>query len=681
MRFSRKSFLRRNSSLFRKKYPQEGQEKSNSIINMYVSTVTPHKEMSPKDLQSIQNISSKVRFRFLHCEDIHDCYLDLFQTHLHFVSNNPSGLTYQGTLPLKELTICSLQQNHSRPQAFAFQINGVSLNPIIVYCANQEEMDRWFGLMKENIEANGGTAFAPESYTRVKLNKEVRAEGREELRNSVNREPIYEWEGSQRDSLGCLVYVTKVRLQHLPCQVRNHNLHCGATQREKQSDRLLVLYPSTVIILSEESDGLFYKGKLPLNMITVTTPCQDVKPNTFRMEGQLINPIVVSCRDQAEFCDWIQHFKAADVPVLSPPPPVYDIIYTPEARESPQFDRWSSTSQGKLDALRLRLSAQSGSHLLPFPQPADEDPLSPGYSEPLCYTSSRPPSVETYRLGSRSSSMSSHSRPERDLRPLSLRYSPQQPLQPPPEGQVYSTPYAARPRGSPPRPDRAPLIKSNSWSTPQSSLSYALSSNQRHSDLCPPRQPLSPLYDEPCTPELYAPGPRPLEPRPLEPRPLEPRPHATQSSWQGSLGLQQTPAPPPPTFKLCTPPLGRRCRRSLVLTGPQGRALGLEPEQGPRGAPAPAPPRLRLNTPPVHDQRLIPSSPISSLSKLPYCYSPDLNSYLRPTEPDDQEMDYDNIWEYDQNTGMIQPTSGIPQQRTGLGLGARGLSAMATQQR
>ena len=30
-------------------------------------------------------------------------------------------------------------------------------------------MDRWFGLMKENIEANGGTAFAPESYTRVKV--------------------------------------------------------------------------------------------------------------------------------------------------------------------------------------------------------------------------------------------------------------------------------------------------------------------------------------------------------------------------------------------------------------------------------------------------------------------------------------------------------------------------------
>ena len=52
-------------------------------------------------------------------------------------------------------------------------------------------------------------------------------EGRDELRNSINREPIYEWEGSQRDSLGTITYVTKVRLQHLPCQVR----HCRSLSR------------------------------------------------------------------------------------------------------------------------------------------------------------------------------------------------------------------------------------------------------------------------------------------------------------------------------------------------------------------------------------------------------------------------------------------------------------------
>lgn len=50
-----------------------------------------------------------------------------------------------------------------------FHPAGVSLNPIIVYFANQEEMDQWFGLLKENIEANGGTATSPENYTRVKV--------------------------------------------------------------------------------------------------------------------------------------------------------------------------------------------------------------------------------------------------------------------------------------------------------------------------------------------------------------------------------------------------------------------------------------------------------------------------------------------------------------------------------
>lgn len=43
--------------------------------------------------------------------------------------------------------------------------------------------------------------------------------------------------------------------------------------------------------------------------------------------------------------------------------------------------------------------------------------------------------------------------------------------------------------------------QSNSWSTPQSSLNYPLNP-QRHSDMCAPRQPLSPLYDEPCSPEV-----------------------------------------------------------------------------------------------------------------------------------------------------------------------------------
>ncbi|XP_067095326.1 pleckstrin homology domain-containing family N member 1 isoform X3 [Osmerus mordax] len=711
-RFSSKSFIRRNSSrLFRKKNPQEGQEKSNSIINI-LCTVTPRKDMSHKDLQAIDSAkwdppfpydpasgwkkssvnvknygrmvhSSRVRFRFLHCQDVHDCYLDLFQTHLHFVSNNTTGLTYQGTLPLKELSICKLSQT---PQEFSFQVNGVSLNPIIVFCANQEEMDMWFELLREQIEANGGTAIAAETYTRVKVSQE----NREDLRNSISREPIYEWEGSQRESLGTITYVTKVRLQHLPCQ--------------EQGVRLLVMYPATLIILSEESDGLFYKGKLPLNMITVTTPCQDVKPNTFMIEGKLINPIVVSCRSQAEFCDWIQHFKAADVPVLSPPPPVYDIIYTPtHTREVPEFDRWSGSSQRRRGGSLSLSQSQSvrGSHHLQFPRPED-DPLSPGYTEPLRYSSSRPSSTETSQLGSRSNSVSSHPRPECDLRPLSLRYSsaqrgpPLPPSEAPAQSPIYNTPFLhGQHRANPPRMDKAPLVKSNSWSTAQTSLKFPGGAPHRHSSMCAPHPPLSPLYDEPCTPDIYA---------------LEE--HSSRPAQQGWLGSQQhphhqqTPQMLPSSFQLRTPPLGRRCRGSLVLPQDQGQdqgqrldqrlgqsqdqgqgqrlgqGLGMEALYSQVNHRADAVSRLKLLPAPnttVQEQRLFPSS--STTNNQQYAYSPDHLSYLEPREPDDQEMDYDNIWEYDYNTGMIQPMSGIPTHRTGLDSGARGMSSVATHQR
>uniref|UniRef100_A0A8C1FM33 Pleckstrin homology domain containing, family N member 1 n=1 Tax=Cyprinus carpio carpio TaxID=630221 RepID=A0A8C1FM33_CYPCA len=662
-RFSSKSFIRRNSSrLFRKKYPQEGQEKSNSIINI-LCTVTPRKEMSPKDLEAIENIkwdppfpydpasgwkkssinvknygrmihSSKVRFRFLHCQDVHDCYLDLFQTHLHFVSNNTTGLTYQGTLPLKELTICKVENRNSFGdlQEFAFQINGVSLNPIIVYCSTEEEMNNWFGLLKEQIEANGGSAIVPETYTRIKVQcSEETKVGKEELRNSISKEPIYEWEGSQRESLGSITYVTKVRLQHMPCQ--------------EQYDRLLVLYPNYLIILSEESDGLFYKGKLPLNMITVTTPCQDIKPNTFMIEGKLINPIIVSCLDKSEFNDWIQNFKSADVPILSPPAPIYDIIYTPTQKQAPEFDRWSGTSHGATDPLRQSQDKRR-SHELQLPS-ADDNTISPGYAEPLCFISSRPNSSDTQysaHLGSRSSSFSSRVRPVPDHHPVSLHYSP-----PPqtsylasegPMSPVYSTPYSSvHCNGPVQRIKKAPLVKSNSWSTPQTNVKHHLLVSHRHSELIGHSKPLSPLYDDPSTPSMY----------PLE----ESSAHASHSS-RGSME-QSYPPLLPPSFQLRTPPLGRKIRH--------GQDLEHELVSSPRAQA-------------VSKLKLLPT-PNRQPEHKPHC-----RWHMKerpPVDPDDQEMDYDNIWEFDPDNGMIQSLPGPLPHRTPAYFGAQG--TMTTQQR
>lgn len=61
--------------------------------------------------------------------------------------------------------------------------------------------------------------------------------------------------------------------------------------------------------------------------------------------------------------------------------------------------------------------------------------------------------------------MSSHTRPERDLRPPSMRYSsPQrgsylQPIEATVLSQIYSQPYSASNRASPKQLEKAPLVK------------------------------------------------------------------------------------------------------------------------------------------------------------------------------------------------------------------------------
>ncbi|KAL0158265.1 hypothetical protein M9458_046341, partial [Cirrhinus mrigala] len=105
----------------------------------------------------------------------------------------------------------------------------------------------------------------------------------------------------------------------------------------------------------------------------------------------------------------------------------------------------------------------------------------------------------------RSSSFSSRVRPAPDHRPVSLHYS-----SPPqisylasegPMSPVYNTPYSSVHCNGPVQHiKKAPLVKSNSWSTPQTNVKHQLLAPHRHSDLFSHRKPLSPLYDDPSTP-------------------------------------------------------------------------------------------------------------------------------------------------------------------------------------
>ncbi|XP_053136799.1 pleckstrin homology domain-containing family N member 1 [Hemicordylus capensis] len=236
---------------------------------------------------------SKVKFKFQHCQEVNDCYLELFQAYLYFQSLGPNGLTYQGLLPLRELQLNELENpKESQEEVHAFQITGPLLNPLIVYCPNQSELKRWLYHLEKQIHLNGGSLDMPFlSQNDWKQN----SAGREQLRWSVQNAPVQEWRGTQRESLGDILCVSKVKLQHLPFQ--------------EQHNRLLILYPSTLVIVSEERRGLYFKGELPLNAIQVQF--EENQKTSFLIEGRLINSIRVICSSYDDYQEWLYCLKTA----------------------------------------------------------------------------------------------------------------------------------------------------------------------------------------------------------------------------------------------------------------------------------------------------------------------------------------------------------------------------------
>ncbi|CAM9745375.1 unnamed protein product [Bubo scandiacus] len=448
---------------------------------------------------------SKVKFKFQHCQEVNDCFLELFQSYLYFQSVGSNGLTYQGLLPLKELNVCEIEHGKSTGQEdHAFRIAGPLLNPLIVFCPTESELKQWLYHLEKQIQLNGGSLGLPFLSQNDWKQSSV---GKEELRWSVQNMPVQEWRGTQRESLGDVLCVSKVKLQHLPFQ--------------EQHDRLLVLYPSTLVIVSEERNSLCFKGELPLNAIQVLF--EENEKTSFLIEGRLINSIRVICRSYDDYQEWLYCLKTAQFRNADSSLSGSESFSGSKLPHPGQFagsGRGSLTSDGRTNswasggrvATLTHLSQNSGSlpdgqsfMLMPESRVL-EDPLSPGYSQPLhCLAQANWPStalpVQDLRRGG--STRKSKGKcgpcgqqlPSQDAERTICGLIPENP-----NGEllssVYNEPYSAHgsqhhPAAPPPHLDLSNL---NRWSLVGSQPSTASSSLEK------PAVPRSPLYADPYTP-------------------------------------------------------------------------------------------------------------------------------------------------------------------------------------
>ncbi|XP_037384579.1 rho guanine nucleotide exchange factor 7 isoform X3 [Talpa occidentalis] len=121
---------------------------------------------------------------------------------------------------------------------------------------------------------------------------------RKELELQILTEAIRNWEGDDIKALGAVVYMSQVLIQ------------CAGS--EEKSERYLLLFPSTLLMLSASPrmSGFIYQGKLPTTGMTITKlEDSEHHRNAFEIAGSMIERILVSCSSQQDLHEWVDHLQ------------------------------------------------------------------------------------------------------------------------------------------------------------------------------------------------------------------------------------------------------------------------------------------------------------------------------------------------------------------------------------
>ncbi|XP_056411747.1 rho guanine nucleotide exchange factor 7 isoform X3 [Hyla sarda] len=119
---------------------------------------------------------------------------------------------------------------------------------------------------------------------------------RKELELQILNEAIRGWEGDDIKTLGSVIYMSQVIIQ------------CAGS--EEKNERYLLLFPNVLLMLSASPrmSGFIYQGKLPLTgtCITKLEDNENLK-NAYEISGNMIERITVSCNNQQDLQEWVDH--------------------------------------------------------------------------------------------------------------------------------------------------------------------------------------------------------------------------------------------------------------------------------------------------------------------------------------------------------------------------------------
>ncbi|XP_061640179.1 uncharacterized protein LOC133483248 isoform X2 [Phyllopteryx taeniolatus] len=228
----------------------------------------------------------------LHCkypQEKREHFLVLFSFHLLLLSldHTQKDFIYEVIPMVRDIS----QSPHM------FEISSSMLEPKIFICSNAAELQTWMKYIKDRRSKSMTQPMSPSHCALSFLLPCDEHWKREELKKYLIHAPIWEWEGSPIQHMGPPGYISVV--------------HIINTQRQGLQERLMILFPQDILLLSVDNKQLniTYQGRLPRQGVKATEKSARPGRLEFELRGELVEPLQVLCTCLDDYKNWIFHLQ------------------------------------------------------------------------------------------------------------------------------------------------------------------------------------------------------------------------------------------------------------------------------------------------------------------------------------------------------------------------------------
>ncbi|XP_044068355.1 uncharacterized protein LOC122883560 isoform X2 [Siniperca chuatsi] len=247
--------------------------------------------------------SSLISLYNSYTQETSEHFLVLFSFHLLILSLDQSrqDFIYEGILPLSGLSLQAVSLDPDTSHSpHVFEISSPMVDSKVFICASAAELQKWMQHIEDRRYKSITQPMSPSHCVLSCLLPCDEQWKREELKKYLLQAPIWQWEGSPIQHMGQLGYISIV--------------HIINTQRQGLQERLMLLFPQDVLLLSVDNNRLniSFEGRLPRHSIKAVERSALPGRLEFELIGELVEPLQVFCTCLEDYRNWIFQLQQPD---------------------------------------------------------------------------------------------------------------------------------------------------------------------------------------------------------------------------------------------------------------------------------------------------------------------------------------------------------------------------------